>query len=158
MDNYIDITFDCLPLRSITRFDLPLDAPPELEEKIERVQRAIHKHGLHNSYYLHNARCVYHLTNNPDIGMLAFRFEGTALTSPDDRQTLDCDLDVTLGEETCDWLTESVVRWFTETVSYAVRAEFDRYIAAGDLEKTIQRIEKLQSESDAHGGFVGMGL
>ena len=50
------------------------------------------------------------------------------------------------------------MKWFAETVSRAVQVEFDRYIAAGDLEKTIERMEQVRAESDAHGGFLGMGL
>ena len=48
--------------------------------------------------------------------------------------------------------------WLKETVGHAVRVEFDRYIHAGDLQRTIERLEKLRAESDAHGGFLGMGL
>ena len=158
MSQHVAITFDCVPLRSITRFDVPLDASPKLEAQIERVKRAIEKHGVHNTYYLHNAKCVFQLTNDLNLGTLAFRFEGTALTAPNDQQTLRCDLEVELDEETCDWLTQPAVRWFAETVSQAVRVEFDRYIATGDLAKTIERMEKLQAESDARGGFLGMGL
>ena len=158
MDNYVDISFDCLPLRSITRLDAPLDASCELEAKIERVKQAVQEHGLHNTYYLHNATCTYHLTNDRNLGMLEFGFEGTLLTDPDDQETLRCDLHVELNRETCDWIAEPIVEWFAETVSHAVRVEFDRYIAAGDLNKTIERMEKLQAESDVHGGFLGMGL
>ena len=158
MSNNVEITFECLPLRSITRFDVPLDAPPEVEAKVQRVKQAVEKHGLHNAYYLHDARCVYRLTNDPALGMLAFRFEGAVLTDPDDQHTLRADIEVKLEKETCDWLTETVVKWFCETVGQAVRVEFDRYIAAGDLQKTIERAERFQAESDAHGGFLGMGL
>lgn len=154
----VEITFDCLPLRSITRFDVPLDAPPEYEAQVERVKRAVEKHGLYNTYYLHNAKSVFHLTNDENLGMLEFGFEGTVLTDPEDQKTLRCDLDVRLRRETCQWLTEPIVAWFAETVSRAVRVEFDRYIAAGDLERTIRRVQKLQQESDAKGGFLGMGL
>lgn len=153
-----EITFECLPLRSITRFDVPLDAPPEYEAFVGRVQQATEKHGLHNTYYLHDARCVFHLTNDPDVGMLEFRFEGTVLTDPDDQRTLRCDVQVGLGRETCDWLTEPVVAWYAESVGRAVRVEFDRYITSGDLKKTVERIERLRAESDADGGFLGMGL
>jgi len=90
--------------------------------------------------------------------MIGFQFEGTVLTDAEDRKTMAADLQVDLRRETCDWLTEPVVAWFRETVSRTVMVEFDRYIAAGDLDKTIRRIEQLQAESDAHGGFVGMGL
>ena len=158
MNDWVTIRFECLPLRSVSRFDVPLDAPPELEALVERVKQAADKHGLYNTYYLHKASCVFHLTNDEQIGMLEFSFEGTVLTDPEDRESLSCDLDVRLRRETCDWLTEPIVRWFSETVSRAVQAEFDRYIAAGDLEKAIQRVESLQAESDSHGGFLGMGL
>ena len=43
-------------------------------------------------------------------------------------------------------------------VIHAVRVEFDRDIHAGDLKRTIERLEKLDAESDAQGGFLGMGL
>lgn len=158
MERFVDISFDCLPLRSVQRFDVPLDAPPEQEEFVARVRRAIEKHGRHNTYYLHNAACVYHLTNDPDVAVLRFRFEGTVLTATDDQETLECDLDVRLDMETCEWLTEPIVEWFAETVKRAVQVEFNRFIAAGDLERTVQRLEKLQAESDAQGGFLGMGL
>jgi len=90
--------------------------------------------------------------------MLEFRFEGTVLTDSEDRHAEHCDLRIDLRRETCDWLTEPVVEWFRETVERAVLVEFDRYIAAGDLQKTVERTEKLQAESDSHSGFVGMGL
>jgi hypothetical protein len=156
--NYVEISFDCLPLRSVTRFDVPLDASPEFRARVERVKQATAKHGLHNTYYLHNARCVFHLTNNPQIGMLEFAFEGTVLTDGEDRKTLDCDLAGELVAETCDWLTETAVAWFRETIRQAVTVEFDRYIAAGDLQRTMERIKRLESESDARSGFLGMGL
>jgi hypothetical protein len=156
--NYVDITFDCLPLRSVTRLDVPMDASPEFCQRVERIKQAIVRHGLHNSYYLYNARCVFHLTNEPQIGMLDFTFEGTVLTDGADRKTLDADLTCELAAETCDWLTEPTVAWFRETVGQAVIVEFDRYIAAGDLARTLERISRLESESEAHGGYLGMGL
>ena len=158
MSHYVDITFDCLPLRSIGRLDVPIDASPKFVEKAARIKQAMEKHGRHNTYYLHNATCVFRLTNDPEIGMLDFRFEGTALTDPEDRKTIDCDLEVHLEQEVCDWLTEPIVTWFCETVSRAVQVEFDRYIEAGDLGQTIERLERTEAESDAHDGFLGMGL
>jgi len=154
----VEITFDCLPLRSVTRLDIPLDASPKFREKCERIKRALEKHGLHNSYYLHNARCVFRLTNNPEVGLLHFRFEGTLLTDSTDRHTQRCDLEIELAQETCDWLTEPAVRWFGDTVNRAVAEEFDRYIAVGDLDKTLARIAALEAQTLEHGGFVGMGL
>ena len=159
MSNFVDISFDCLPLRTIPRFDSPLDdTTPEAEEFARRVRRAVNKHGQFNSYYLYDAQCVFHLTNDEKVGMVAFRFEGTVLTNSDDLKTRDCDLEVELAGEACDWLTADAVAWLRESVSHAVRVEFDRYIHAGDLQRTIQRLEKLRAESDARGGFLGMGL
>lgn len=158
MDRWVDISFDCLPLRSISRLDIPLDASPKFRAWCERVKAAIEKHGSFNTYYLHNARCVFRLTNSDQVGMIEFRFEGVVITDDGDLRAERCDLQVELVRETCDWLTEPVVHWLTETVPLSVRVEFDRYIEAGDLEKTVERIKRLQDESDEAGGFVGMYL
>ena len=158
MRRYVEIAFDCLPLRSIERTDIPLDASPKFRARCEHILQALAKHGSYNTYFLYNAVCTFHLTNQTDIGAIEFRFEGTALTDDSDRKTVSCDLHVELLRETCDWLTEPVVAWFAETVPVAVRAEFDRYIGAGDLQQTVERIERLQSQSDEQGGFVGMFL
>lgn len=154
----VEIVFDCFPLRSMARLESPLDASPSFLQLCQRIKQAGEKHGLFNSYYLHNARCTYHLTNAPEVGMLQFAVEGTVLTDSEDEKTLRADLQVELRRETCDWLTEPIVAWFRETVSRAMIVEFDRYIAAGDLEKTIRRLEELDEASDEHGGFLGMGL
>ena len=158
MNPFVEIVFDCLPLRSVERLDIPLDASPGFRARCERIKRAIEKHGMHNSYYLHHGRCVFRLTNDDHVGLIAMGFEGTVLTDSDDLKTVRVDLESQISEETCDWLTAPIVAWFQETVQRAVMVEFDRYIAAGDLQKTIQRIAKLQETMDAHGGFVGMGL
>jgi hypothetical protein len=159
MSNFVEISFDCLPLRSLPRFDLPLDdAEPEAVEFSKRLRQAVKKHGQFNTYYLYDAQCVFHLTNNEKIGMVGFRFEGTLLTDNDDQKALNADLEIELAGEVCDWLTAAAVAWLKETVAHAVRVEFDRYIQAGDLKRTIERLEKLRLESDSHGGFLGMGL
>jgi hypothetical protein len=158
MNPRVDISFDCLPLRSVGRMDIPLDASPAYQARCERIKSALAKHGSHNTYYLYNARCVFHLSNRDEVGMIEFGFEGTALTDPTDLKTLECDLKVELVRETCDWLTEPVVAWFAEAVSRAVRVEFDRYIEAGDLARTVERIETLETQLDQRGGFVGLGL
>jgi len=158
MTQYVDISFDCLPLRSVGRFDIPVDASPEYQALCERIKHAADKHGLHNTYYLHNAECTFHLANHPEQGTIEFRFEGTVLTDPEDRTTVRCDLQAELKQETCDWLAEPIVAWFAETVNEAVRIEFDRYIMAGDLTRTVDRLERVRAESDDHGGFMGMGL
>lgn len=158
MTRYVDIAFDCLPLRSIGRLDIPLDASPKYRERCERIKRALDEHGSHNSYFLYNASCGFHLTNDAEVGLLEFRFEGVALTDEADQKTIRCHLEVELVRETCDWLTEPIVQWFKETVQRSVAAEFDRYIAAGDLAQTVERINRIQAESDQKGGFVGMYL
>jgi hypothetical protein len=158
MNRYVDITFDCLPLRSVERLDMPIDASPRYRARCERIKRALESHGTLNTYYLYNASCTFHLTNNHEQGMLGFRFEGTVFTDQADQKTVRSDLEVELDQETCDWLTEPVVTWFAETVRRAVMVEFDRYIAGGDLAQTKKRIEQLQAESDRQGGFVGMYL
>lgn len=158
MSRNVDISFDCIPLRSLGRFDIPIDASPGYRALCERIRLAAEKHGVHNAYYFCNAKCVFRLTNDDRLGLVEFAFEGTALTDPDDRHTVGCDLAVELKGETCPWLTATIVEWFTDTVREAVRVEFDRYIVAGDLTKAIRRMERLEAETDAHGGFLGMGL
>jgi len=158
MSQCVEIAFDCIPLRSINRFDAPGDAAPAQRALWGRIRQAAEKHGFHNTYYLCNARCVFRLTSHPEIGMIEFGFEGTVLTDAEDRQTRQCDLTVELRREVCPWLTTAAVQWLADTVSEAVKVEFDRYIAAGDLEKTIARMARIQAESDARGGFLGMDL
>jgi len=158
MNRWVEITFDCLPLRSVTRLDVPIDASPKYQAFCERVAAAIEAHGSHNTYYLYNGKCAYHLTNREDAGMIQFRFQGTVMTDDQDHRTVRCDLDAKLLRETCGWLTEPIVAWLAETVNQSVSVEFDCFIEAGDLEKTKQRIETLQAASDEAGGFIGMYL
>lgn len=158
MNRWVEISFDCLPLRTIGRMDIPIDASPKYQERCQRVKDAMTRHGTLNTYYLYNAECVFHVTNEPERGMLQFVFEGTVLTDVDDLRTKTSDLRVELRRETCDWLTQPVVTWFQESVARAVEVEFDRYIKAGDLDKAKERIEKLRAQADAQGGFVGMYL
>lgn len=155
---WVDISFDCLPLRSVTRLDIPLDASPKYRARCERLKQAIEKHGAHNAYYLYNAQCKFHLVNHPVEGTLVFQFEGTVLTDASDVRTQHCDLKTNLESETCSWLTEHVKEWFCETVAHAVAVEFDRYIAAGDLERTRARLANLEQQMEQSGGFVGMYL
>ncbi|NQT35885.1 MAG: hypothetical protein HQ581_00260, partial [Planctomycetes bacterium] len=116
MPQAVEITFECLPLRSISRNDAPLDASPAFQALCGRMVQAAEKHGRHNSYYLHDALCMFRLTNRDDTGMLQFRFEGTVLTDTEDQRTEGADLSVELVRDTCDWLTTPVVEWFAETV------------------------------------------
>jgi len=156
--HWVEVEFDCLPLRSMARLGIPLDASPALEAMLKRIHLAAQKHGTHNTYYLHRGRCGFHLTNDPRIGWLGFRFQGTVLTDATDRHTVGADLEIELAEETCEWLEQSIVDWFQRTVSRAVEVEFDRYIQAGDLAKAQHRLEQLERQEDAAGGYLGMYL
>jgi hypothetical protein len=155
---WVEIVFDCLPLRTVSRVDVPIDASPKLAAKMLRIKAAIEKHGTLNSYYLHAATCTFYLTNDPLQGMVQFSFEGTVLTDTHDVEARSADLTVTLARETCSWINQTIVDWLSETVPRAVLVEFNRYIRAGDLTQAIQRIEKIQKASDEAGGFVGMYL
>ena len=158
MDRWVEIAFDCLPLRSVGRLDIPLDASPKYQERLHRIKRAIEKHGSHNTYYLYNASCLFHLTNRPNFGTLEFRFEGTVITDAADMAAKSADLEPELTRETCDWLTAPVVDWFAQAVQHAVMVDFDRYIEAGDLARTKERMARLQAEIEKSGGHVGMYL
>lgn len=155
---WVEIEFDCLPLRTVTRTDIPVDASPKYEQYVLRVKAAIEKHGVHNSYFLNDGSCTFHLTNDPKRGMVRYAVEGVVLTDPSDQKTTGCDLAVRLAAETCPWLTEPIVDFLAESVRQAMLTEFDRYIHAGDLDKTRQRIQQIQAETDASGGFIGMYL
>ena len=71
-----------------------------------------------------------------------------------DQASASCDIEAVLEEETCSWLTEPVVQWFQETVSRAIQVEFDRYVTAGDLDKTKQRAARLEAATDDAGGSM----
>lgn len=158
MNRWVEIAFDCLPLRSVPRLDIPIDASPKFRARCEAIKQAIEKHGTHNTYHLYNARCVFHLTNDERVGMLEFKLEGTVFTDDADEKTTRADLHVELVRETCDWLTEPVVEWFRQSVPRAITVEFDRYIAAGDLTRALERLAREQAASDAAGGYLGMNL
>lgn len=155
---WVEIVFDCAPLRTIARTDVPIDASPKLAAKLLRIKAAIQKHGTLNSYYLHNATCSFHFTNDPLQGMVQFSFEGVVMTDAQDLEARSAELKVELVCETCGWINQTIVDWLNATVPQAVRVEFNRYISAGDLSQAIKRMEQIQLSSDAAGGFVGMYL
>lgn len=154
----VAIEFECTPLRSVPRLDIPLDASPGYRARLERFQQAIGRHGTRNTYYITNATCTFRLTNDPDSGWVRFTVEGTVITDESDAKTVGSDLDIRLATETCDWLTQPAVAWLALSAKHAVEVEFDRYIAAGDLSRAVARLAHEQAESDAAGGFLGMNL
>ena len=122
------------------------------------MQRAVARHGTRNTYYLTDGGCTFQFTNDPESGWVRFRFEGTVLTDDTDARTIGSDLEITLELETCDWLTQPAVQWLALSVKHAVEVEFDRYIAAGDLSRALERRAREEAASDAAGGFLGMNL
>ncbi len=154
----VAIEFECTPLRSVPRLDIPLDASPGYRARLERFQQAIGRHGTRNTYYITNATCTFRLTNDPDSGWVRFTVEGTVITDESDAKTVGSDLDIRLATETCDWLTQPAVEWLALSAKHAVEVEFDRYSAAGDLSRAVARLAHEQAESDAAGGFLGMNL
>ncbi|MEL7267490.1 MAG: hypothetical protein AAFP69_22140, partial [Planctomycetota bacterium] len=97
---WVEIEFDCLPLRMVTRLDVPVDASPRYQQLVISVKEAIDQHGTHNAYFLHNATCTFHLTNDPEIGLVQFEFSGTALTDHADMKTRLVELKTRLKRET----------------------------------------------------------
>lgn len=158
MNQWVEIEFDCLPLRSVGRVDIPIDASPGYRRFCEQVKKAIDTHGSHNTYFLHHAHCAFRVLNHDKLGRIEFSFEGTLFTDPEDRKALGGDLEVTLVGETCDWLTQPIVEWFQDTVRRAVAFEFDRYIEAGDLDQTKARLARLQEQTESTLGFLGMDV
>jgi hypothetical protein len=145
-------------MRTVSRLDAPLDASPKLTEKIRRIQLALETHGTFNTYYLHNAACIFHLTNDVSNGLLEFEFEGTLFTDAEDVRTARTDLTVTLVRENCSWLNQQIVDWMAESVRHAITVEFNRYVEAGDLAKTQQRLEQIEKSVDDQQGYLGMYL
>jgi len=157
MEAVVDIAFDCLPLRSVGRVDVPLDASPAFRARLEHLKRAIDKYGIENAYFLYNSRCVYRLANSDVEGMLRFSFEGTVLTDLSDAKADRADLAIELVSDTCGGLPAVVVDWFCGAVERAVLVEFDRFIAAGHLARRVDELERLAHLAD-RSDFAGMNL
>ena len=151
----LDIAFDCLPLRSVGRLDVPIDASPVYRARQQRLQEALESYGPENTYFLYNARCIFRFANSEIDGMARFEFEGIVRTDAGDMLTDYVDLDVRLVSETCDGIPAEVAVWLEHRVRKAVAIEFDRFIAAGSLTECSDEIGQLEKLSDL-GGFAGM--
>jgi hypothetical protein len=157
MDPVVDIEFDCLPLRSVGRVDVPLDASPAFRARCERLKQAIDAHDNQNAYFLYNTQCTYRLANSEIANMLRFTFDGTVLTDRSDYKAERADLDVQLIAETCGGVPPAALEWLRGVVKRAVLVEFDRFIAAGQLSARVAElgeVESLASVSD----FSGMNV
>jgi hypothetical protein len=157
MDSAVDIAFDCLPLRSVGRVDVPLDASPAFRARCEHLQQAIATHGVENAYFLYNTRCVFRLANSDVHNMLRFTFEGTVKTDRGDCQATGADLRIVLAAETCADMSPEVRQWFGRVVERAVLIEFDRFIAAGQLADRLAQVGQIESIGNLP-GFAGMNV
>lgn len=153
----VDIAFDCLPLRCITRLDVPLDASDAYRARCLRMKAAIEQHGAEHSYYLYNARCVFRFANSQVEASCRFAFEGVVRTDASDGKTIDADLEVRLASETCGGVPPAVEEWLAQRVKQAVAVEFDRFIASGSHAQRAKQLGKLQSFGDA-ASFAGMNV
>jgi hypothetical protein len=157
MHPLVDIAFDCLPLRSIARVDIPLDASPSFRARCERLQQAIAAHGRENAYFLYNTRCTYRLANSDIENMLRFSFDGTLLTDRSDGKSQRADLNVVLVAETCGGVPPAALEWLRTIITRAVLIEFDRFIAAGRLAERVSQLSDVDSIADVE-GFAGMNV
>ena len=157
MQPNVDIAFDCLPLRSVGRVDVPLDASPAYRERCERLQRAIEKYGAANTYFLYNTRCVYKLANSDIDNMLRFTFDGVVVTDRSDGRAERAELTVKLTSETCGPMSPDVLAWFGRVVERAVLIEFNHFIAAGQLEARVAGLGQVDSIADV-ADFTGMNM
>ncbi|QEG34341.1 hypothetical protein [Bythopirellula goksoeyrii] len=157
MEPVVDIAFDCLPLRSIGRLDAPLDAPAEYRRRHEQLVSAMERFGPDRTYFLYNARCVFHLANSEIEGMVRYEFDGIIRTDASDLLTETVELDARLASETCGGLPDQVETWFKDRVEKAVAIEFDRFVAAGQLSQRSSELGQDVNPSNL-AGFSGMGV
>lgn len=157
MEPLVDIEFDCLPLRSVGRVDVPLDASPAFRARCERLKHAMDLHAAENAYFLYNTQCTYHLANSEIANMLRFTFDGTVLTDRSDRQAERADLTIELVAETCGGVPTAALEWLQRVVERAVVVEFDRFISAGQLTTRVAELGRVDSISTVS-GFSGMDV
>jgi hypothetical protein len=157
MQPIVDIAFDCLPLRSVGRVDVPLDASPAFRARCEQLQRSIDTHGTENAYFLYNTRCIFRLANSEVENMLRFSFEGTVFTDRSDAKADRAALAIELQAQTCGPMPPDVIAWFRDIVEKAVLIEFDHFIAAGRLAQRVTDLGTVDSIADV-AGFAGMNV
>ena len=153
----VDIEFDCLPLRSVSRVDVPLDASPTYRARCERLKRAIDAYHGKNAYFLHNTTCTYRLANSEIANMLRFTFDGVVLTDRSDCKTERAELAIELVAETCGGVPPAALEWLRGVVERAVVVEFDRFIGAGELTARLAQLNDAESGA-AMAGIAGLGL
>jgi hypothetical protein len=157
MQPVVDIAFDCLPLRSIGRVDIPIDASPAFRARSERLQKAINTYSAANAYFLYNTRCTYRLANSDIDNMLRFSFDGTLLTDRSDCKADRADLNVVLTAETCNGVPPAALDWLRGIIKRAILIEFDRFIEDGHLAARVKQLGSVDSITDV-AGFAGMNV
>ena len=157
MQPVVDIAFDCLPLRSVARVDVPLDASPAFRARSLRLQQAIEAFAGDNAYFLYNTRCMYRLANSDIENMLRFSFDGTLLTDRSDCKADRADLNIVLVAETCGGVPATALDWLRRIIERAVLIEFDRFIDAGRLADRVRELGNVDSIADV-AGFAGMNV
>jgi hypothetical protein len=157
MQPVVDIAFDCLPLRSIARVDIPIDASPPLRARSERLRQALNSHSGENAYFLYNTRCTYRLANSDIENMLRFSFDGTVLTDRSDLKADRADVNIVLTAETCGGVPRAALDWLRGIIQRAVLIEFDRFIEDGQLAERIRQLGRIDSITDV-AGFAGMNV
>jgi hypothetical protein len=157
MDPVVDIAFDCLPLRSIGRVDIPLDASPEFRERGEQLRRALEAHAGENAYFVYNTQCTFRLANSEIANVLRFTFDGTVLTDRSDCKADRADLEIVLVAETCGGVPPAALEWLRGVVEQAVLVEFDRFISEGQLAARVANLGQVE-DAGSLCGFAGMGV
>ena len=148
MDCCVDISFACLPLRSIGRLDVPIDASGVYRIRYERLRSAIAEYGLERTYYLYDAHCTFRLANSEIEGMIRFKFEGIVRTDAGDAITEEVKLESELVSETCGGVPTEVQQWLHTRVERAAAIEFDRFITAGQLGTRTEELGQIERLSD----------
>jgi hypothetical protein len=158
LPSIVDVEFDCVPLRTIGRLDIPLDASDAQRRRAAHMQSAINSYGVERTYFLQNARCVFRFANSDVEGVCRFEFEGIARTDAGDRKCEEVILEVALVSETCGGVPSVVQEWLIERVRQAVAIEFDRFIAAGQLAAQVGQPEAPSRMAENLDGLGGMDV
>ena len=145
MEPNVDIAFDCLPLRSVGRVDVPLDASPAFRARVRAVAAAIDvaRHRKRLLSLQHALRVPPGQFGRREHGALLVRRH--VLTDRSDCKADRADLAIELTAETCGTMPPDVLAWFRGVVERAVLIEFDHFIAAGSLAARVSDLGKVES-------------
>jgi hypothetical protein len=153
----VEIAFDCLPMRSVGRLDIPLDASDAFLRRAERIKAAMNDFGAERTYFLYNGYCVFRFANSEIDGACRLEFEGVVRTDAGDRICQDVHVDVRLASDTCGGVPAAVETWLAQRVRQAVGVEFDRFIAAGQLAERASQLGAGSSLAELS-GIAGMDV